>query len=798
MIKTGATSLVLPLLVARAAQQVPSPPSPPSSPGPAASSPAGPPGVASEECCIARSRLRPADAAAPTDRKERLLLDHALRLVASEAVFYGEAPRARLAAALAALPPDAPPADRFNVLYPLADTLAAMGELDAARARFSECLALARAVGDAQAAATVTRQLAMTWLRTAERENCIAGHHGESCILPFSDRAQHRVRRGSEQAIAILSDHLDREPHDLAAIWLFNIAHMTLGSWPDGIAKHLLLPPQRFASEADFPRFRDVANERGLATVALAGGAVMDDLTGDGRLDVVVTSSGPFEPIALFEQQPDGTFRDVAAERGLAGQLGGFQCFARDWNGDRRLDLLVQRGAWLHEHGAIPNSLLLQQADGTFVDFTLEAGIEVAQPSLVAASADIDLDGDLDLFLGGESRGRGSATDFPCRLFRNRGDATFEEITSAAGVSNDRMCKGANFGDFDGDRDPDLYVSNLGQPNRLYRNEGDCRFTDVAAELGVDEPITSFGCAFFDADNDGALDLWVANYATPSARPLEMAAWYRDRTPGLDTMRLYRNDGRGRFRDATAASGLARVVFPMGCNVGDLDGDGFADLYLATGDPEFASLWPNILLKNERGQRFLDVTSASGTGHLQKGHGVAIGDIDSDGDQDLFVEIGGVLKDDAFASALFLNPGSGRRWLTVELDGRESDRFGVGARVRCTIVEGSAAGSAAGGAGGGAEGAVGDDGDDGDDGDSVAPAPTTRDVIEFVGTNASFGGNSLQCELGLGAATRIVALEVFWPTSGLTQRFTDVALDQHVLVVEGSARLETPRRETRR
>jgi len=756
---------LLPLFLAAAAAQ-----EPPAPLSPAAPSPATPPATSSaaapEGCCIAHSRARPADAPEPTGRKERLLLDHARRLVASDAVFYGEAPLARLTAALAALPAAAAPADRFAVLYPLADTRTAMGDLDGARRCWSECLALASAAGDAQAVATVTRQLAMTWLRTGERENCIAGHHGESCILPFSPAAEHRARRGSEQAIALLTPHLEREPRDLAAIWLLNIAHMTLGSWPAAVPKHLLLPPDHFASEGAFPRFRDVAGERGLATVALAGGAVMDDLTGDGRLDVVVTSSGPFEPIALFEQQPNGTFRDVAAERGLGGQLGGFQCFARDWNGDRRLDLLVQRGAWLHEHGALPNSLLIQQEDGTFVDRTLEAGVEVAQPSLVAASADIDLDGDLDLFLGGESRGRGSPTDFPCRLFRNRGDGTFEEISAIAGIANDRMCKGAVFGDFDGDRDPDLYVSNLGQQNRLYRNEGDGRFVDVAVEYGVDEPLTSFGCAFFDADNDGALDLWVANYATPTARPLELAAWYRDRTPGRDTMRLFRNDGNGRFRDATAASGLARVVFPMGCNVGDLDGDGFMDLYLATGDPEFASLWPNVLLKNDRGRRFLDVTSASGTGHLQKGHGVAIGDLDGDGDQDLFVEIGGVLKDDAFASALFLNPGTGRRWLTVQLIGRDSDRFGIGARVRCTIEEGGAGGE-----------------------------PSTREVVEFVGTNASFGGNSLQCELGLGAATRIVALEVFWPRSGATQRFAEVALDQIVAVEEGRAELARGRCE---
>jgi hypothetical protein len=731
----------------------------------AASAQEAPPAVAAPEhapddCCVRRSRARAPDAPLPADRKSRLLRELAAKLKASDALFYGEAPLAAARARLAALPADAPTADAFDVRWPLADALLSAGDLDGAREQLDHCLRLAIAAGDAEVVATVTRQLAVAWLRTGERENCVAGHHAESCIVPFSSAAHHTARRGSEQAIALLEPLLKERGDDVVAQWLLNVAHMTLGSWPDGVAEAWRVPPERFASEAPFPKFRDAAGEVGLATIGLAGGAVMDDMDGDGRLDIVVTSSGMEEPIGYFLQDAEGRFHDRCDAAGLAGQVGGFQCFARDLDNDGRLDLLVQRGAWTHRHGEIPNSLLMQQKDGTFVDRTLEAGLEVAAPSLVAAFADIDLDGDLDVFLGGESRGKGSDEDYPCRLFRNEGSANFVEITAKAGVRNDRVCKGAAFGDFDGDRFPDLYVSNLGAENRLYRNRGDGTFVDVAAAMGVCEPITSFSCAWLDANNDGWLDLWVANYATPRARPAEMAAWMRHATPGLDTMRLYENDGKGRLVDVTAARGLARVVFPMGSNVGDLDGDGFDDLYLATGDPEFASLWPNALFKNDRGHRFLDVTTASGTGHLQKGHGVAIGDVDGDGDNDLFVEIGGVLKDDAFASALFRNPGAGAHWLTVRLVGRESNRFGIGARVRATIEE----------------------------------AGATRDVFHFVGTNSSFGGNSLQAELGLGAATRIVALEVAWPRTGKTQRFEGVALDQVVVVDEGSAKLATVQR----
>jgi hypothetical protein len=713
-------------------------------------------------CCGRKTRARDPSAPAPQDRKSKLLRELAAKIRASEAPLYGEGAAARLRAELAALPANAPVAETFPRRVTLADALLSLGDVDGAIEQYEACRSMAVAERDDEVVANMTRYLALAWLRAGERANCVANHNAQSCILPFGPDAVHRDRRGSERALAELEPLLRANPDDFAAVWLGNVAHMTLGSWPEKVPPRWRIPASAFASEDDVGRFPDVAPQLGLATFGRAGGSVMDDFDGDGRLDVLVSSSGPDEPLALFRQQPDGTFRDVADEVGLAGQVGGLNCFARDLDDDGRLDLLVQRGAWMHRFGEIPNSLLMQQADGTFVDRTLEAGIEIAAPSQVAAFADVDLDGDLDLFLGYESQGRLSKEDYPCRLFRNRGDATFEDVTDKAGVSNDGYTKGASFGDWDGDRLPDLYVSNLDKKNRLYHNDGNGRFTDVAEKLGVAEPIHSFSCFFFDHDDDGWLDLYVSCYATPKTRPLEMAAWHLDGTLPAETQRLYVNDRHGGFRDATWERGLARVAFPMGSSFGDVDGDGFPDLYLATGDPEFSSLWPNVLLRNAPGpdgkRLFLDVTSSSGTGHLQKGHGVSFGDLDGDGDEDLFVEIGGVLKDDAFQSALFRNPGHGRRWITVRLVGRESNRSGVGARIRATIEEDGA----------------------------------KRDVFHFVGANSSFGGNSLQAEMGLGAATKLLALEVLWPKTGRTQRFVDVPLDRIVVVDEGSDRLGEP------
>jgi hypothetical protein len=118
---------------------------------------------------------------------------------------------------------------------------------------------------------------------------------------------------------------------------------------------------------------------------------------------------------------------------------------------------------------------------------------------------------------------------------------------------------------------------------------------------------------------------------------------------------------------------------PMGCNFGDVDNDGFLDFYLGTGAPSYAALVPNVLFRNHEGQYFVDITTSSGTGHLQKGHGVSIGDLNSDGDEDIFIKIGGAVPGDKYASALFKNPGHpGTHWLKVQLEGVKTNRAAIG------------------------------------------------------------------------------------------------------------------------
>jgi hypothetical protein len=227
-------------------------------------------------------------------------------------------------------------------------------------------------------------------------------------------------------------------------------------------------------------------------------------------------------------------------------------------------------------------------------------------------------------------------------------------VAAAAGVAQIAFTKAAAWGDYDNDGSPDLYVSNFGQENFLYHNNRDGTFTEMAKALGVEGPIASFPTWFFDYDNDGCQDLFVSSYVQSVT---EIVKELLRRPVQVETTRLYRSTCRGGFEDVSEATGVNRVSMAMGANFGDIDNDGFLDFYLGTGSPSYGALVPNLLFRNEGGKRFADVTLLTGTGHLQKGHGVAFGDVDGDGDQDIFLHTGGAVPGDAYGNVLFRNPG---------------------------------------------------------------------------------------------------------------------------------------------
>ncbi len=365
--------------------------------------------------------------------------------------------------------------------------------------------------------------------------------------------------------------------------------------------------------------------------------AIADDFDNDGYLDLVVSPWDPAGQLQWFRNQQDGTFVDCTQDAGLAGLCGGLNLIQADYDNDGDLDIFVLRGAWLGRAGRHPNSLLRNNGDRTFTDVTLAVGMDDYFPTQTAAWADYDNDGDLDLFVGNESDDDLAAR---CQLYRNAGDGTFRDVAIEARVTNDRFTKAVVWGDYDGDRYPDLYVSNHRGFNRLYHNEQDGTFRDVATEAGVARPEGSFPAWFWDFDNDGHLDLYVSAY---TATVGDLAAYYLGRESAAERSCLYRGDGRGGFVDRAAACGLDRPDATMGSNFGDLDNDGFLDFYLGTGYPDYKNLMPSVMYLNRAGSQFVDITSAAGFGHLQKGHAVVFADFDNDGDQDVFEQMGGAV-----------------------------------------------------------------------------------------------------------------------------------------------------------
>jgi hypothetical protein len=595
-------------------------------------------------------------------------------------------------------------------------------------------------------AARLDGAVGLAALRMGEQENCLLNHRATSCIFPIDRSATHTLQAGARRAIEAFTRRLQVEPKNLGTAWLLNIAYMTVGEYPDKVPRQWLIRPSVFASEYDIGHFPDVAMDAGVDTVGLAGGSIVEDFDGDGLVDIVASSWGLRDQLRFFKNDGKGGFVDRTREAGLTGQLGAININHTDYNNDGHPDIYAIRGGWLREAGLHPDSLLRNNGDGTFADVTEAAGLLSFHPTHSTAWGDYDNDGWLDLFVGHEDWG---LDKHRAQLFRNNRDGTFTDRAPEFGFGIIGVVKGATWGDYDNDGWIDLYVSIFGKPNRLFRNDRGTRFIDVAAAAGVAEPVNSFPTWFFDYDNDGWLDLFVGGFDEAGADAV--ASMYLGAKRPTGTPRLYRNRRNGSFEDVTIAAKLDRVLLAMGANYGDLDNDGFLDIYVGTGAPDLNTLVPNRMFRNAGGAFFQDVTTSGGFGHLQKGHGVSFGDLDNDGDQDIYEVIGGWFTGDTYQNVLFRNPGHGNRWITMRLEGTRSNRMALGARVKL----------------------------------QVATPSGTRFIHQVVSAGGSFGDSSFQLETGLGDATAIEAIEVTWPSGGETQTFWNVPLDQFVLIREG-------------
>lgn len=611
--------------------------------------------------------------------------------------------------------------------------------------------------------------LALAHLRKGEQENCLHHHTASSCIIPVSIPGQHQLPAGSQAAIKLYTDILSQNSRDLTVRWLLNVAHMTLGTYPDSVPVDWLIPPTAFESASSLKPFREIAMQTGLGVNSLSGGSIVDDFNKDGFLDVMVSEWHPNGQLRYFENQLDGSFSEKTKEAGLTGLTGGINILQADYNNDGWLDVFVPRGGWLYESGTFPNSLLRNNGDGTFTDVTKEVGLLSLHPTQTAVWTDANLDGWLDLFIGNESSGPEDI--HPCELFLNQDGLHFEEVAAAAGVAlvadtsqvNDWYVKGVTTGDFNGDGWEDFYVSvfHPHHSNILFRNEGTSegghvRFTNVTQEAGIAEAHSSFPVWFWDYDQDGWEDIFVAGYERSTffgSISQDIAAEMLGLPHTATTARLYRNKGDGTFEDVSNSVGLDKILYAMGANYGDLENDGWLDMYLSTGEVNLNAVIPNRMFRNHLGKEFREVTYTGGFGHIQKGHGVSFADIDNDGDQDIYVVMGGAYEGDVFFNALFENPYQDENhWVNFQLEGTTSNRSAIGTRVILEVEEG----------------------------DSV------RRLYRTVNSGGSFGCSPLRLEIGLGKAEIINRLEVYWMGGNTSQVFHNIEVDQFYSIKEGT------------
>jgi hypothetical protein len=495
----------------------------------------------------------------------------------------------------------------------------------------------------------------------------------------------------------------------------------------------------------------------------MGSGGLFLDYDNDGWIDVFLVDGGSLADRQvdararhrLFHNRGNGTFEDLTAGSGLVRRGYGMGACAGDYDNDGWTDIYVT--------GVGGNALYKNGGRGRFADVTAAARVGAASWSTSCAFADVDRDGDLDLLVvnylnAGVANNKfcGDATrrvrvychpnnydPLPLLLYRNNGDGTFSDASGESGLGKYRgNGLGIAVADYDDDGWPDVFIANDSVPNFLFHNRGNGTFEEVGLRAGVavandGKPRAGMGTDFGDYDGDGRLDLIVTNHE-------------------FETHNIFRNLGKGLFEDRTAATGLGPPTLPhvgFGAAFLDYDNDARLDLAIVNGHVvdntqlfRAGSTYAQrkLLFHNEGSGRLAEVGRESGAGFASEtvGRGLAVGDIDNDGDLDLLVTNSGQPVE------LLRNDGAGAgHAVVIRAIGTRSNRDGIGARIRVT-------------AGG---------------------VTQLRDVKSG---SSYLSQNDLRAHIGLGAAALIDRVEIRWP-SGMVDAAERVPADAVLTLTEG-------------
>ncbi len=558
-----------------------------------------------------------------------------------------------------------------------------------------------------------------------------------ACYYRMEDFAQ--AGRNFYEALQVRNNPTDQ--------WLLRTAVERLKGPPPPMPEALQFPVDEPAIDAAHPpllAFEDIAAKLGIHYLHGNGTEAWGDIDGDGKLDVIVSGSGTF--IRAFHNGGE-KFTDVTDQLGLHEVPAGYSLNLVDYDNDGWLDLFISYNGW---NGPMPDRLFHNE-HGHFVDVSKKSGLDDPGSGFVSVWGDLDNDGWLDMVIANGVLKDGSVP----QIYRNNHDGTFTNVTKAAGINEPPGygAIGVALGDYDKDGRVDILINGLDPaPNRLYHNDGNWHFSEVAKKAGVYQgPHNGFVCFFVDYNNDGWPDILTTSLAPWDATVEGLRKGYAPanaRAVNKDSNRLFRNNRDGTFSDVTYDAKLYYPMGTMGAGVADIDNDGYIDFYFGTGDPQMSRLEPNRFFRNNGNGTFSDLTRYVGFARPgNKGHGVAFVDLNGTGALDVFAQLGGHYPGDQAYDAMYHNlKASQNNWLEVDLQGVKSNRYAVGAQL--TVKAGELI------------------------------------VYREVKGGEGFGStNPYRQHFGLGKAAKIDSLEIRWP-SGARQSFRDVAPDQIIAVRE--------------
>ncbi len=496
------------------------------------------------------------------------------------------------------------------------------------------------------------------------------------------------------------------------------------------------------------PVFDEIAVDLGVAAVHNTAGYVHADYTGggavgdfnnDGCQDLFVISGGVGNvPDHLYINNCNGTFTDRAAEWGLGTAHLGKGASVGDFNKDGWLDLYVTSAGPVGGPGPGHHKLYRNNGNGTFTNVAASAGVNTTAPAVEdgfgSTWGDYDLDGDLDLFVGGFAN-----FNVGSKLFRNNGDETFTNVTGTiglfTGVPFTLALFSPRFADMDGDRWPDLLLAADFGTSRYFRNDGDGTFTDLTVASGTGDEENGMGQTVGDLDNNGLLDWYVTSIYYPQN------SWTGNK--------LYLNVGNHLFFEFSNVYGVYDGGYGWGTVAVDFNHDGRLDIAETNGDSQPSGPFFNeqsYLWVANAGGTFTEMALATGFAHFGKGRGMVNFDYDNDGDQDVVIF--------AYNERLYLFrndiAGAGSHWLRVFLDTSNAPGLapgGTGARVRATVG--------------------------------------AQTQMRYLTSGDNFLSHSeLSAHFGLGAAAVVDEVSVEWP-DGTTTTLNDVAADQTIVISTG-------------